>query len=399
MTAAGPLAGITVLDFTRVFAGPFATQILGDLGADVIKLERVDGGDESRDYGLTETMPRPGAPFLSHNRNKRSVAVDLKTEDGRAVVRRLAETADVLIHNYRPGVMERLHLDHASLTPLNARLVYCSISGFGAHGPMRTRAANDLSIQAYSGLLSITGQPGGPPARVPTSVCDLTAGLYAAIGIQAALHHRSVSGVGQEVSTSMLEGQLTMLNHFLTDYWMNGRLAEKMGTANALGLPNEAFPTKDGWVCITSANEKMWRRCAAALGVGELADDPRFRTLRDRYAHREELVTLLSRATSAMTSKECLAALEEGGVPCCPVNTLDRIATDPLLDALGSTVDMEVEGDRTVRLVQTPLRFSATQVSARIPPPRLGEHTDDVLAGAGFAADEIARMRAAGAVA
>ncbi|TDE03123.1 CaiB/BaiF CoA transferase family protein [Jiangella asiatica] len=399
MTVPGPLHGVTVLDFTRVFAGPFATQMLGDLGADVVKIERVAGGDESRDYGLSDSMPRPGAPFLSHNRNKKSIAIDLKTSDGVAVVRRLVESADVLVHNYRPGVMERLGLDYATLAPLNPRLVYCSISGFGARGPMRTRAANDLSIQAYSGLLSITGQPGGPPARVPTSVCDLTAGMYAVIGIQAALHHRAEHGVGQEVSTSMLEGQLTMLNHFLTDYWMHGRVPEKMGTANALGLPNEAFPTKDGWVCITSANEAMWRRCATALGVGELADDPRFLTLRDRYAHRDELVSLLVEATSTMTTEECLTALEEGGVPCCPVNTIDRIATDPLLDALDATVDMTVEGDRVVRLVQTPLAFSTTPVSARIPPPRLGEHTDDVLSAAGFSTADIERMRAAGSVA
>jgi len=394
----GPLSGVTVVDLTRVFAGPFATQILGDLGADVIKVERLGRGDECRDYGVDEGETKPGAPFLAHNRNKRSISVDMKNERGKEVVMRLAENADVLLHNFRPGVMERLGLGYADLSKLNPRLVFASISGFGSVGSMATRAANDLSIQSFSGLLSITGHPGGPPTRNPSSVADLTAGMYAVVGVLAALHERSSTGLGQEVSTSMLGGQLTYLNHFLTDYWLTGRLPQKWGTANRLGLPNEAFPTSDGWVCITSANDEMWRRCATGLGIGELGEDPRFNTLKARYANRQELVRLVSEATSGMSTEECLERMSVANVPCVPVNTIDEIADHPVLEETDAYVDMPVEGDRTARLVQTPLRFSRTPVTARLAPPRLGEHTDELLTDLGFSTDEVAGLREQGAV-
>ncbi len=214
----GALSGIKVVDLTRVFAGPFASQTLGDIGADVIKVERIGQGDESRDYGVDEGEAKPGAPYLAHNRNKRSIALDLKRPEGVGVLLDIASDADILLHNFRPGVMERLGLEYGALSARNPRLVYASISGFGSTGSLSHRAANDLSIQSYSGLLSFTGHPGGPPARNPTSVADLTAGMFCIVGVLAALHRRSVTGRGQEVTTSMLESQLTYLNHFLTDY-------------------------------------------------------------------------------------------------------------------------------------------------------------------------------------
>lgn len=394
----GPLAGLRVIDLTRVFAGPFASQILGDLGADVVKVERTGRGEESRDYGVEEGELSPGAPFLAHNRNKRSVCVDLKSEGGRNVLTALLRDADVIIHNFRPGVMERLGFGFDDVHAINPRVIYAGISGFGHEGPMSRRAANDLSIQSYSGLLSITGHPGGPPTRNPSSVADLTAGMYAVVGVLAALHSREVTGVGQCVQTSMLGGQLNYLNHFLTDYWLSGRVPQKWGTANRLGLPNEAFPTRDGWVCITSANEVMWRRCATGLGIGHLGDDERFSTLAARYANREELVRYVTEATSSMTTQECLDAMERANVPCVPVNEIPDIADDPVLVDLEAVVDMELGDGRVARLVQTPLAFSATPVAARIAPPQAGAHTDEVLHEAGFGDDDIAALRASGVV-
>ncbi|MFZ2227787.1 MAG: CaiB/BaiF CoA-transferase family protein [Candidatus Nanopelagicaceae bacterium] len=391
--SAGALDGVRVIDLTRVFAGPFSSQLLGDLGADVIKVERLGRGDESRDYGVDEGEIKPGSPFLTHNRNKRSISIDLKTPEGKAIIKDLVKNADVLIHNYRPGVMERLGLAYPDLAKLNPRLVFASISGFGHVGSLSKRPANDLSIQSFSGLLSITGHPGGPPTRNPSSVADLTAGMFVTVGILAALFHREKSGKGQEVTTSMLGGQLAYLNHFLTDYWMSGRMPEKWGTANRLGLPNEAFPTSDGWVCITSANDEMWRRCATGLGMPELGDDSRFNVLKARYANRNELVRLISEATKKLTTQECISAMEIANVPCVPVNTISDIANDPILEETDATVEMAVEGNRTVKLVQTPLWLSETPVTARLSPPRLGEHTDELLKEIGYSEEQISALK------
>ena len=389
----GALTGVKVIDLTRVFAGPFSSQILGDLGADVIKVERYGRGDESRDYGVDDGEVKPGAPFLTHNRNKRSISLDLKSPDGKLILIDLIRDADVLLHNFRPGVMERLGLAYSDLSEINPRIIFASISGFGHTGSMNKRAANDLSIQSFSGLLSITGHPGGPPTRNPSSVADLTAGMFATMGILAALFHREKSGRGQEVATSMLGGQLAYLNHFLTDFWMNGRLPEKWGTANRLGLPNEAFPTTDGWVCITSANDEMWKRCSSGLGMPELGDDPRFNVLKARYANRSELVRLVSKATQGMTTDECLKAMEIANVPCVPVNTISEIANHQIVEETNATVDMVVEGNRVAKLVQTPLWFSSTPVSARLSPPKLGEHTNEILGEIGYDAGKITQLR------
>jgi crotonobetainyl-CoA:carnitine CoA-transferase CaiB-like acyl-CoA transferase len=395
---AGPLRGLRVVDFTRVFSGPFATQILADFGATVTKVERVDGGDEARDYGHHDEGESMGAPFLAMNRNKRSVCVDLTHEAGRQIATELAARADVLVENFRPGVMDRLGLGYEQLSATNPRLVYCSITGFGGAGPLRARAANDLSLQALSGLLSFTGPPEGPPCRTPAPLADLAAGMFGALGIQAALTERAVTGRGQRVETSMLGAQLNTLGYFFADYWLHDRQPGPMGTANELGLPNQAFPTSDGWVCITASNERAWRRLCTALEVPEAAEDPRFRDLRARYRHREDVVTLITERTASLTLRDCVARLDEHGVSNSPMRTLAEAAAEPqLADHVTAT---EVPGLGTVRLVGSPVRFGGRPLSATAePPPALGADTPEVLGELGYTEADIRALNRVGTIA
>lgn len=395
--AGGPLKGLRVLDFTRVFSGPFATQILADFGATVIKVERGDGGDEARDYGHHEEHESVGAPFLAMNRSKRSICLDLAHEDGRRVATALAARADVLVENFRPGVMDRLGLGYDELAAANPRLVYCSITGFGSTGPLRARAANDLSLQALTGLLSFTGPPDGPPCRTPAPLADLAAGMYGALGIQAALSERTITGRGQRVETSMLGAQLNTLGYFFADYWLHERQPAAMGTANELGLPNQAFPTSDGWVCITASNERAWRRLCSALEVPEAAEDPRFRDLRARYRHREDVVGLITERTIRLTLQDCVARLDEHGVSNSPVRTLAEAAAEP--QVADHVTAAEVPGLGRVRLVGSPVRFGGRPPSATVgPPPALGANTTEVLAELGYTEASIRALRREGAV-
>jgi crotonobetainyl-CoA:carnitine CoA-transferase CaiB-like acyl-CoA transferase len=393
-----PLQRVRVADFTRVFAGPFATQILADLGAEVIKVERTDGGDEARDYGTPLTPDGVGAPFLAMNRTKRSLAVDVRTEAGRGVARRVAASADVLVENFRPGVMDRLGLGFPELAAADPRLVYCSISGFGSTGPLAQRAANDLSIQALSGLLSMTGEEGRPPVRTPAPMGDLMAGMFAVAGVLAALAERERSGRGQHVETSMLEAQVSTLNYFYLDHWLQGTVPRPMGTANRLGLPNQAFQTTDGWVCVTASNDRAWKRLCAALAVPEAADDSRFATLQARYAHREEVVEVLSRATARLSTAECVERLDAAGVSNSPVRDLAEAAAEPQLAQIGAIKAVPVEGVGEVRAVGLPLHFSASPEAAPSPPPLLGQDTRAVLAELGYGTAQIAELASGGCI-
>jgi crotonobetainyl-CoA:carnitine CoA-transferase CaiB-like acyl-CoA transferase len=390
----GPLHGTLVADFTRLFAGPSCTQILGDLGANVIKVERVDGGDETRYYGVTEEGSA-GPSFLALNRNKSSLALNLSHPAGRDIALRLMDRADVAVHNFRNGVMETLGLDYQTVSKRNPGLVYCAISGFGAVGPLREKAANELIMEAYSGLLSITGEADGPPVRCGTAIADMTTGLYATVGILAALAHRRSGGSGQLVETSLFESQLNLMNYFYVEYWLNGTVMQRMGTANRLGMPNQAFPTKDGWVVLSAVNNKMWTGCCAALGLTNLGRDDRLTSLRGRYLYASEVVAAITAATSQLPTAECIRRLEEAGVVCAPVNTIPDVATDPQLDALGSVVELPIADGRQVKLIRSPLHLSASPTSARTAPPELGQDTDEVLATLGLSRAEIEGLRQA----
>ncbi|GGL15167.1 CaiB/BaiF CoA transferase family protein [Nocardia jinanensis] len=392
---AGVLSGIRVIDFSRILAGPFATQILGDLGAEVIKVE-APGGDDSRAYGGAGGGVRP--VFASYNRNKKSVVVDLKSEQGREIAQRLVGSADVLVHNYRIGVAEKLGLGYEDLEVNYPRLIYCEITGFGSHGPLRSKAAVDLIAQAYSGLLSFTGEAGRDPVRVPVSISDLTAGVYAALGILSALLWRERGGHGQKIETSLLEALLSLISVNLTQTMLTGVAPQPMGTQNGMGQPNQVFRAHDGLVAVAAANDRMWARFCRAIEAEELAEDPRFAVLASRYTHRDELVEEISLRMKSLTVADCVARCDAAGVVCAPVLNLDQVARDEQVQTLGSIVKVQVAG-REVPVVASPLHLSSTATTVTADPPDLGEHTAQILDGLGYDPAQVAELRGAGVVA
>jgi len=393
-----PLDGIRVLDFTRVFAGPAATQLLGDLGAEVIKVEEPGRGDEARTLGTTPaSLAEHGASasYLAFNRNKRSVVLDLRKPEGLAVARRLAAQADVLVHNFRPGAMARWGLDWESLRAANPRLVHCSFSAYGETGPLRDVGANDLALQAHSGLMSITGEPDRPPVRCGSAVIDLHGSLAMVGAILAALLQRERTGEGQAVETSLLRASAHLMSYMYTEYWLDGTERKPMGTANHLSVPNQVVPTADGSVVIIAPSDEMWRRCARVLDPESL-DRPEFATAMDRRLRREELIAALSAATRRHTSDEVVAALAPAKVNVAKVNTVGQAAQDPQLQAIGGVLELEREG-RTVRTVAAPFVLQAAPMRTGAAPPALGADTEAVLAQAGFGPDDIEALRQAGA--
>lgn len=385
------LAGIRVLDFSRVFAGPDSTQILGDHGADVIKIEEPEQGDDARYFGSTRAeLERQGgvsSSFLSFNRNKRSVALDLGTEAGRAVARRLAESADVILNNFRPGAMAKWGLGYEQVRAANPRVVYATFYAYGPSGPLAHLGANDLALQAHSGLMSITGDADRPPVRCGTAAIDLHASLALVSAISLALLHRERTGEGQEVHTSLLLSSAHLMNYFYTDYWITGNLHARMGTANHLSVPNQAFPAADGMVIIIAPNDEMWSRCVKALDPVALGQ-PEFARASDRLHRRREVVAALSAVTSRFSCEELVARLGAVKVNVAKVNTLGEAADHPQLAAAGGIVSYERAG-REVRAVASPFKLEGTPASVRRPSPELGEHTLQVLEESGFTAAEI----------
>jgi crotonobetainyl-CoA:carnitine CoA-transferase CaiB-like acyl-CoA transferase len=389
------LDGVRVVDFSRILAGPFATQILGDFGADVIKVEP-PGGEDSRAYGAAGGGVRP--VFAAFNRNKRDIVLDLKSDRGLEIARRLASGADVLVHNYRVGVIEKLGLGYDELVTSNPGLVYCAISAFGGHGPRAEKPAVDLIAQAYSGILSFTGEPGREPVRVPVSIGDLTAGIYAALGIVAALLWRERNGSGQKVETSLLEGLLSLVSVNLTQYLLTGVPPKPMGTGNGMGQPNQVFRVRDGRVAVAAANDRMFQRFCRGIGAPDLAEDPRFSSLAGRYTHREEMTAVVSAVMAELTVADCVRRLEAEKVVCAPVQGLDDVAADPQVAAMGSIVQVSY-GGQEVPVVANPLHFSVAETGYLAGPPGLGEHAEDIMAELGYDDAEVTALRASGVVA
>jgi crotonobetainyl-CoA:carnitine CoA-transferase CaiB-like acyl-CoA transferase len=396
--SSGVLDGIRIVDFSRVFAAPAATQILGDLGADVIKIEEPTRGDEARYFGVSETTnatPGMSPSFVSLNRNKRSVALDLTTAAGRQAARKISAQADVVVHNFRLGAMEKWGLAYSDLKAINPRLIYCEFYAYGHEGPLRHLGANDLALQAHSGLMSITGSEDGLPARSGSAVVDLHAGTALAAAVLAALFHRERTGEGQFVETSLLRSSAHLMGYFYTEYWADGTVRKAMGTANHLSVPNQLFPTADGSVVIIAPSDQMWQRCARALDAARL-DRPEFAAASDRRRLRSQVVDEISAVTRKLTSEEVHSRLAAVKVNVAKVNSVAEAADDPQLLANAGVVEMDIKG-RQWKSVAMPFALASMPTAICRPPQAIGESTEEVLGDFGFQPSEIAALRAAGA--
>jgi crotonobetainyl-CoA:carnitine CoA-transferase CaiB-like acyl-CoA transferase len=392
------LDDVTVLDLSHALAGPFASTMLADQGADVVKIEPLDG-EIARAWG-PPFYGGESAYFVNLNRNKKSVALDLKHPDGRALFFRLLERADVVLENLRVGSVARLGIDYARVQERQPRIVYCSISGFGQDGPYRDRAALDLVVQAESGMISVTGEPGGHGVRAGVSIADITAGMYAAFGILTALHARERTGRGQFIDVAMLEGQLGILASMIGAYVADGIVPRPMGTAYGALLPYQTFRTRTRDIAIGIGSDKLWRLFCPLLGLPELVDDPRFVTNAARNANRPALIDALQEAFLTKSYEEWETILLPAGVPMGAINTLDAVVAHPQVAARGSLVECEHPVAGRLRMVGPPVRLSETPGAVRTPAPLLGQHTDDVLKSRlGLDDAELARLRSARVIA
>ena len=389
----GPLDGIRVLDLTRVLAGPYCTMFLGDLGAEVVKVEQPGVGDDTRGWG-PPFVGGESAYFLCVNRNKKSITVDFKSQDGIVLLRRLAERADVLIENFRPGTMERLGLGEKDLRANNSRLIYASLSGFGADGPMSDAPGYDLIVQAWGGLMSITGMPDGDPTKVGVAIIDLVAGLILGKAIVSALFAREQLGIGQKIDTSLLEAEVACLINVGSNYLIEGKIPGRWGNAHSSIVPYQSFKTANGYVVIGVASEGIWRRFSQAIGKSELADDPRFAKNSNRVQNREVLITALSEIFLGRETDAWMKLLNEAEVPCAPVQTIDQVFKAPQVLHREMLVKVEHPTAGTVPMAGIPVKFSATPASIRLPPPTLGQHTEEVLTSwLGIEREEIEELK------
>ncbi|MHC5347217.1 CaiB/BaiF CoA transferase family protein [Metapseudomonas furukawaii] len=400
---AGALSHIRVLDLSRVLAGPWSGQILADLGAEVIKVERPGAGDDTRAWGPPFLKGVDGrdtseaAYFLSANRNKQSVTIDFTKPEGQALVRELASRSDILIENFKVGGLAAYGLDYESLKALNPRLIYCSITGFGQFGPYAKRAGYDFMIQGLGGLMSITGrsdqEEGAGPVKVGVALTDILTGLYSSVAMLAALASRELTGKGQHIDMALLDVQVACLANQAMNYLTTGNPPRRLGNAHPNIVPYQDFPTADGDFILTVGNDGQFRKFCEVAGHREWADDPRFSTNKARVAHRAELIPLIRQATVFKTTAEWVAALEAVGVPCGPINDLAAVFADPQVQARGLRVELEHALAGVVPQVASPLRLSETPVEYRLPPPLLGEHTDQVLARVlGLTEERIAQL-------
>ena len=393
-----PLAGVRVLDASRVLAGPYAAMMLGDLGADVIKLEHPDGGDQTRAWG-PPFVQGESAYYLSINRNKRSLALNIKTPEGREIFRRLVERSDVVIENFRPGALERLGLHYEALSRENPRLIWCSITGYGRQSPWAERPAYDIALQAESGWMSITGEEGGEPVRIGVAIVDLFTAHYAVQAVLAALWARERTGRGQRIDMAMLDCGVASLTYMAQYYWATGEPPRRLGSRHPTIVPYQAFPTLDGkYLVVAVGSQAIWERFCRAVGHPEWADDPRFADNAARVQNRTELEGLLVEVFRQKPLKEWLAILKEHDVPATPVNDLAAIWELPPLRARGIVQNLQHPTMGEVPTLGSPLHLERTPPSLRCHPPRLGEHTREILQELGYSEGQTEELRRRGIV-
>lgn len=393
----GTLDGIRVLDLSRVLAGPFCTMTLGDLGAEVIKVERPGVGDDLRNWGPPFGPTGDATYFLAVNRNKHGIAVDLRTTAGRDIIRELAAVSDVVVENFRVGTLDKMGLGYDELSKLNPGLVYCSISGYGQSGPWAGRPGYDVMAQAVGGLMSVTGEPDGQPMRVGIAIVDLCTGLYAAVGILAALQARSRTGRGQRVDLSLLEVVLASLPNLTAGYLIAGDVPQRLGTGHPNVTPYGVFPTRDGYIVIAAGNDGHWKKLCIALKHAEKAADLRYAKNSERMARRNEVEDLVRAWCIEFTTEELSALFTEQDVPHSPVNTIPDILAHFHTEAIGAVREYPLGGEHTGRMVRPPFTFSQDERTTHVPPPSLGEETHEVLKRLGYSDERISELSAEGA--
>ena len=385
-----PLKGVKVIDFSHAWAGPTCTMLLGDAGADTIKVEPTTG-----DFYRTAM---DGAVFINVNRNKRSIALDLKTNEGRRIALKLLERADVLVENFVPGVMDRLGLGYQTISKMNPRMIYCSISGFGQEGPYHKRPSFDPVAQAMSGIMLATGEPDRPPVRILPPMIDYSAGIHAAYGIVIALLNREQTGKGERIDISLMDIGIVQMGAFVTHYTMTGELPERMGSAHKAWAPYQAFEASDGWVLIAVASDEMWLNLCKVLKLEDLGNDSRYATPQSRRKHRRELAELLTKVTRQYRARELESLLSEAGVPSGQLRNIAEVMEDPQVKARHLIDDIEYPGLGKIKVVKNPIFFSGHAPRTQLQAPQLGEHTAAVLAELGYSEAEIQRLEDTGIV-
>lgn len=394
---AGPLAGIVVLDLSRALAGPYCSLMLGDAGAEIVKVEQPGRGDDSRAWG-PPFLAGESSYYLSVNRNKRSITLNLKNKRAKEALRRLAARADVLLENFTPGTAARLGFSYEDVRKLNPAIIYCSISGFGQDGPGRDRAAYDIIVQGMSGWMSITGEPGGTPIRPGVPTADMTAGMFAAFAIMLALYRRQQTGAGAYVDTSLLEAHVALLGHQAGRYFATGVPPVATGNRHASIAPYESLKTADGHVNVAVGNDSLWQRFCSALGLEHLASDARFATNPDRLANRDALAAAIEARLADLSTARVVELLSEVGVPCGPIYNLHEVFSDPQAQHLGLRRLIDHPTIGKISQVPAPYRIDGAEPSAMTPPPLLGQHTEEILRELGYSEADIVAMRQEGAI-
>jgi len=394
---AQPLEGVIVADLTQNVAGPFCTQILGDMGAEVIKVERPGRGDDARAWA-PPYWGQESATFIALNRNKKSLALDLKSPGGLEILHRLVKRADVFIQSLRPGAIAELGLDFAGATRLNSRIIYCSITAFGAQGPLRHLPGYDPLMQAYSGLMSVNGHPGQEPARVGTSIVDMGTGMWAALGVVAALRQRDAAGRAVEVTTALFETALMWVSYHAMGYLASGEVPQPQGSGTAMIAPYQAFPTADGFAMVGAGSDALFIRLVAALGCPELAADERFKDNPSRVSNRAPLVEALSKRTRERKASELVETLRASGVPAAPILSVDQMLEEPQTRDSGVLVGASHPRLPDYRSIALPLTWDGIRPAVRRVPPLLGEHSGDVLTWLGYTLDDVRSLRGNGVI-